>query len=100
MKNDIKISITDDYLKSLAGATPAETKGFFYERLLVRMKAAETKEEWLFQSSPALIVGALSIMLVLNMALFFRYPEKDKSDIQVTLKDFAAAYDQTLYSNY
>ena len=90
----------DSYLESVAGIKEVEPEPFFYTRLSGRMQAQEV---WQLPLRPAWIITGLLLLLAINGFIAFSPAKKDGQDVvvnQVSLQNFASAYDLTVQSNY
>ena len=86
--------LADEYLDFAASVPPSETDTFFYTRLKARMQRSFAKQQGtLYLVRPRLMVGALSILLVVNSLLFVSMKESHPVQTGNELQTFATSYD-------
>jgi hypothetical protein len=101
--------LVDAHLQSMQGMQEAGTDDFFYTRLKARMLARQSNERnnqlqkgLNFSLKPVWMLGALLLLLVVNVFILSVQFKTGKSETtnKTNIKNFAASYDQAIYTTY
>jgi len=100
MKKENKEQRINEILNSLDGMEKATAPNYFYNKLMGKMHAQQPSERRSLFLRPAFVVAALSIMLLVNVAMLASNPKTEKHDPQqeATVESFAEAYHLTTNS--
>lgn len=87
--------LVDEYLQSLQGLQATGTDDFFYTRLRARMDKRISNQSWALPFKPALLIGTLSILLILNgLILASQFNNKKTNSAEKSsIQKFAESYD-------
>ena len=103
MKTDYRL--LDEHMKSLDEMKMADTDDFFYTRLKERMAGRRNRvsslSNWKFPLRPAWVIGMLVVLLGLNATMLsHQLSHRNTTATKPDLRQFAAAYDQTINASY
>lgn len=89
--------LVDEYLQTLEGMQPVETKPFFYSRLKSRMEEKQQVQTYL-NVRPAFVICTLFVFLVMNIWMINSQKQsKDYKEAPVSsLSGFADTYNFTV----
>ncbi len=90
----------DEIIESVEGIQRANPSPYFYAKLMHKMNALEEKKSnsFIFQFKPALVIGVLTFIFVLNAFLLIKQTNKrnqsqtEVSNIVSTVNDFSSEY--------
>jgi len=103
MQKTIK-TLLDEHLQSVQDIKEVGTDDFFYARLKARMEKSNLENNWYFPVKPALLTSMLTLLLAMNTLILLRNAGTKsiakKEGIEVSIQEFAKAYDLTNSSSF
>ena len=98
MKKNLPTPMADELLDFASQLPEAQTNDFFYTRLVGRMQQALPSGKQAMNLRPAILAGALALLLCAN-GLFIasqQRSQKESSSSASSLQSFASSYDLTV----